>query len=355
MNSPISEQDSESFGDPYDPLFAPAKQIARVLTDSASCMSIVLASDSAATLRPVIEHLHTTGEKFEVIVVVPSSDVKQIASFASSDSTIVVGVESGLPLIFSRAVGIKAATCPFVFIGETHSFPQRGMLGALLATHALGFTAAVPAFENANPDGAVSWAGFITGYASFTAGINARELQACPAVNVSYRRSFLLGLGNELDFALSSGGDMVARLKAGGHRIGFEPAARVAHANNSFLVPWLRQRYLAGRVIGGSRSKSWSGARRAIHALTSPLILFVLLARHREGIRRTMRRNRLPIVAIPTLILGSALQAAGEMVSYVAKSSSRADMLFDELEIQMLAYTRTTITADSPPSCPAPV
>ncbi len=303
-------------------------------------MAIVLAADSQATILPAIERLKQLDDALEIILVLPSSEARGAEELGSAARIRVVEVESVFPLAAARAAGIRAAASSLVFIGETHAFPLRGMFETLIAAHESGCTAAVPAFENANPDGAVSWAGFLTGYASWTAGIPPQDLAKAPTVNVSYRRSFLVGLGRDLEYALSSGGDMGARLRKAGHRIRFEPAARIEHANNSFLAPWMSQRFVAGRVIGGTRSVAWTRSRRLAHAITSPVIPAVLIGRSRGGILRTIRLSRPPPGFLPLMILGSALQAAGEMVSYIAGSSASANARFDDFEIRLLAYTR---------------
>ena len=96
---------------------------------------------------------------------------------------------------------------------------------------------------------------------------------------------------------------------------------------------------LAGRVIAGGRSASWTRQRRLAYALGSPLIPIVLLGRYRGAISRTVRRQRPPAITLPVLVLGSVLEAAGEMLGYVRGVGSTARARYDALEVQRLADT----------------
>lgn len=306
-------------------------------------MSVVLVTDGWATILPVLERLEeqTIRDGIEIVVVLPAGEAAEVEAggLRGRGPILLVGVESVLPLGSARAAGVRAATAPIVFIGETHSFPHPGMAEALIAAHAAGWGVVVPAFYNANPDGAPSWAGFLAGYAAWTDGAPAGEIGSAPLFNVSYRRPFLLGLGERLPHLLTEGEQMATELRAGGQRICFEPAAGIDHANISFLSSLLRQRFLAGRVIAGGRSSSWTRPRRLAYVLGSPLIPIVILGRYRTGISRTIRRRRPPVSTLPVLVLGSFFEAAGEMLGYARGAGSTARARYDALEVQRLADT----------------
>lgn len=306
-------------------------------------MSVVIAADSWATVLPVLERLEeqTIRDEIEIVVVLPSGEADAAKSGVLREFARVrlVGVESVIPLGPARAAGVRAASAPLVFIGETHSFPHPGMSQALIGAHGAGWGVIVPAFYNANPDGAPSWAGFLAGYAAWTDGVPAGEVESAPLFNVSYRRSFLLELGDRLSSVLTDGEDMAAELRARGCGIWFEAAAGIDHANISFLFPLIRQRLLAGRVIAGGRSASWPWPRRLAYVLGSPLIPILLLGRYRDGISRTIRRQRPPPGTLPVLVLSSVLEAVGEMLGYAGGEGSTTRARYDELEVRRLADT----------------
>ena len=312
-------------------------------------MSVILPTDTWDTIVPVIERLkeRTPKEQLELVVVLPATQSRNVSESLTHFAAVqIVNVDSIVPLGPARAAGVRAATAPLVFIGETHSYPCSGMIEALIDAHAAGWGVVVPSFANANPDGAASWAGFLTGYASWTDGRPAEELDYAPGFNVSYPRSFLLALGDRLDGALSEGEDMMAEIRAAGLRVRFEPAARIEHANISYHAPLLHQRFLAGRVIAGTRSASWSRMRRMGYALASPMIPAVLFWRHREGISRAIRRERPPVGTTATLILCSLFEAAGESVGYALGGEQRTRQRYDEYEIRRLDYTKPQKTTD---------
>ena len=92
-------------------------------------MSIVLATDSYATIRPVIRCLskQTVKQKLEVVLVTP--DAKSMHSNLAGESPFAkttVVEDSVDDLAVARAAGVRASSAPIVFIGETHSFRPLG-------------------------------------------------------------------------------------------------------------------------------------------------------------------------------------------------------------------------------------
>ena len=308
---------------------------------SAAEISIVLSTDTIATITPVLECLSNLalGERLEVVVVLPDSESATAHDMNQQLAVRIHEVPSVYPLSAARAAGIRAATAPFVFIGETHSFPRPGMFEALLEAHAHGRAVAVPVLENANPDRVVSWAGFLNGYAEWTDGAAAGEISHAPLFNVSYDRSFLVGLGADLEHTLTAGGDMMAHLRSAGCSVWLEPRARIEHWNIELMRNWLPQRLAAGRVIASLRSQRWPIHRRVAFALASPLIPLVLLGRIRKGLARSIRQRRVPFRVLPTIALGMLVQAAGEMAGYAAGVSAKASRRYDEYEVRQLSFT----------------
>ncbi|MEO5589733.1 MAG: hypothetical protein ABIS03_09115 [Gemmatimonadaceae bacterium] len=299
-------------------------------------ISIILPADTAARIRPVLDHLRQQllGRSVEIVVVIPHVE----AGMLDPDEVTIVPVNSIYPLNRARAVAIRAAAGEFVFMGETHSFPRRGMFHAILAAHGSGATVVVPMLENENPTALVSWAGFLSGYASWTQGRERGKLDSAPLFNVSYSKSFLISLGESLESVMLSREDVTRSVAGFNGSIFFEPAAKVGHVNIARSRDWLSQRVVAGRTIGSMRSASWTHRRRFAYALAFPLIPVVLMRKHRRGISRTMRVNRLSNSVLPVLALGMYFQAWGEMLGYVLGNSSSAWRRYDEYEIRLLDF-----------------
>lgn len=316
-------------------------------------LSVVLATDTYATILPVIERFRqqTIRERLEIVLVVPereaaSTEILDLSEFAAVR---VVAVEGIVPLAAARGEGVRAATAPLVFLGETHSFPRDDLAEALVRAHASPWAVVVPAFENANPDGALSWAAFLFDYGLWAEGRPPGEIDRMPGYNVAYRRSVLLKLGNRLERVLAQGDELVIALRAQEQHAYFEPRARIEHANISYFAPWVRQRFLVGRVIGSTRGARWGPFRRLVYVCGSPLIPAVLLFRMIGPVRWTGRRRRLPAGTMPAMILGSVLKAAGEMVGYARGESASAGRRVDEYEVQKISHTslRSVLTAGS--------
>ena len=296
--------------------------------------SIILPADTAARIRPVLDHLkrQSLGDKVELLVVIPESE----GALLDPNEVTVVPVNSIYPLNRARAIAVRAAAGQFVFMGETHSFPGEGMFDAMKAAHESGAIVVVPVLENENPTGLVSWACFLNGYASWTRGRERGELQSAPLFNVSYRKSFLLSFGEALDSVMLIREDIRERVAAANGTMFFEPAATLGHVNIARARDWLPQRVVAGRTIGSVRSSSWSAGRRFAFGLAFPLIPIVLLRKHRRGIARAIRENRLSYAVLPVLTLGMLFQSWGEMLGYFFGESPEAVRRYDDYEIRQL-------------------
>jgi len=141
------------------------------MTDTLSTprLSVVLATDSHKTIRPVLSALRRQASAREIEPVIVLLDgcattvpLEDLSAFPHAK---VVCSVNHLPE--ARAAGVRAASAPIVFIGETHSYPQPGWAEALLAAFDGPWAAVVPAIGNANPTGAASWASYLFDYGTW--------------------------------------------------------------------------------------------------------------------------------------------------------------------------------------------
>src|SRR5262245_4657222 len=233
------------------------------------CLSVVLVTDHYRTIRRVISLLRAqrARSQMEIVVVVPAG--QPLTSDAGLDGfggVRCVEVSSIIPLGPARAAGVRAATAPVVVIGETHSFPQAGWAEALIEAHTRPWAVVVPAFSNANPDSALSWAAFLRDYGPWVDGLPAGEIDFLPPYNTATKREVLLGFGDRLERMVAQGDELSTALRSAGHRVWFEPAARIEHANVARPWSWVVQRYLVGRVIASGRAERWSRSQRLLYA-----------------------------------------------------------------------------------------
>ena len=308
-------------------------------------MSAVLATDRLETGSRTLECLRaqTIRDRLEIVLVSTSGEPlgvgpDELADFAAH---VLIEPEAPLTLPSGRAAGIRAARAPLVFVAETHGFPHPEMAERLLAAIQPPWTAAVPGFCNANPDGAVSWSNLISDYGQWLDALPGGERPTCPPYNTIFQRSFAVEALERDENALAPGYDLVARLRAGGHRILGEPAAQLDHVNVSLPRTWLRQRFVAGRSQAAVRVRTWSPYRRAAYALGSPLLPFVLLGRCARPFVAARRAHPLPWLTAPALVAGVVAVAAGELTAFVAGGSPELHEAADEFELHKVAYTTT--------------
>lgn len=305
-------------------------------------LSIVIPTDRWGTVRAVAERLRrqTVADRLELVLVTPDAialraDMGDIPELAAVQ---VVEVASINPLAAARVAGLTGARAPVVFMGETHTYPHPGWAAALLDAHLEGWPVVVPGFGNANPRGVLSWSGFLADYGPWAEGLPAGEVDMFPIYNVACRRDVLLQFGERLEHVLSHGDEMVLGLRERGHRVYFQPAARIDHVNVSRLKPWLHERWLAGLLVAGSRRARWSWGRRVLYVCAAPLIPFVLLARTVPAARAAARRVPVPAGTVPMMALGAMIRGAGEMVGYARGAGNAAERQMTEYEVHKLAY-----------------
>lgn len=306
-------------------------------------LAVVVATDTFETIEPVVARLRqqTVAPRIELVVVTTQVDAVrgETRGIDELGAVAVVGVDDLVPLGRARATGVRAATAPLVFLGETHTYPQPDWAEKLIGKHDEGtWAAVVPGFGNANPTGALSWAGFLVDYGAWLAGLEARELSAIPTYNTVYRRDELLDHDGDLERLLTTGDELVVRLRGGRKRFAFEPAATIDHVNVSKPVPWLRERYLGGFLTASSRMHGWSFVRRLLYVAASPLIPVVVLKRVAPGVALARGTQSLPALTYPALVASVVVATIGEVAGYLGVPPARGERTMTEYEVHRLRY-----------------
>ena len=310
-------------------------------------LSYVLITDHFRTITRVVRQLgeQTARSDVELVIVCPSAaalqaDEQSLTGFAS---VIVKEVGALHPLSTARAVGVRAATAPIVFLGETHSFPHPGFAAAIIAAHREPWDVVIPGLDNANEDGALSWSSFLVDYGYWLHHLPAGQVGAAPTWNVAYKKETLLQLGDGLGPALTGGDELATMLRAGGRTIYFQPSARLDHANLSRTVGgWVDERYLAGLVVGANRKRRWPLARRWVYVLAAPLIPAVILRRTMRSVRTALEHRRLPRFTIPAMMVAAFIRTWGEVVGYLTGARSDQEERMEEYELHKMKYTRAS-------------
>jgi Glycosyl transferase family 2 len=309
--------------------------------DRSPRMSVILATDTYETIRAVVERFRrqTMCREIELIVVAPeTAAVDAVLAYREEFAAIRI-VEAPITSVASaRAEGIRSATAPVLFIGETHSYPHPDLAEILMAASTNSWSAVTPAIGNANPKGALSWAGLLSDYGRWAEGLPAGEIPTPPPHNAAYRRDVLLELEDRLEPALGLGDELPRWMQARGYRTYFEPAAQIDHANVTRPKDWMRERFVAGWVIASNRAERWSLARRLVYVGGSFLIPAVLMWRVLPGVWQTVRRRHLPIATIPAMVAAAVLKSVGELCGYAGGAPTYAEHYMLEYEVHKLAY-----------------
>jgi len=304
-------------------------------------LSVILATDSYETVRTVIERLRrqTLRQDIELVVVAPSVAAADAALAYREDFADVKIVESPFTEISgSRALGIRSATAPLVYIAETHSYARPNLAEVLIAALTDPWAAVTPAIGNANPKGALSWAALLSDYGQWAEGLPAGEIPSPPPHNAVFRRDILLELGDRLEPALGLSDELPRWMHARGYRTYFEPAAQIDHVNVTRPKDWVCERFVSGWVIASHRIKNWSLARRLLYVCGSIFIPAVLLWRVLPGVRQNMRHRHLPIATVPAMIAAATLKATGELCGYIGGRPAYAEHQMLNYEMHKLRY-----------------
>jgi GT2 family glycosyltransferase len=298
---------------------------------------VVLATDTLEAIRETLSHLRgqTEAGKLELIVVAPTGAVTLEApapELAGFHSVQLVEGDPRVSLAAARAAGVNAATAPVVTFAETHCFPEPRCAEKLIERHRGPWAAVGPEVDSANPDSAIGWAVLLIGYAPWVAPARAGPADHLPGRNSSYKRSVLSDYQDELPLLLDSESILHWDLRARGHRLYLQSAARVRHRSITRLSTATRESFQTGRAFAGLRAKRWTPPRRAAYAVGSPLLPIVRLGRIvayclRKG------RARVALRALLALVILLLCNAAGELVGYLAGDSDSMRKQLASLEL----------------------
>ena len=285
-------------------------------------ISVVLVTpDHFDVIRKTVRALarQTIRDRIELLIGAPSRahlglDDVEVAAFAACRI-----VETGEIRVLTHAkiAAASAATSPIVAFGEDHCYPDAGWAEALVAAYDEGHAAVGPLMRNANPATSLSWAGLFLHYGCCVHPARHADCTQLPWHNTSYRRDLLLGYGPRLPDLLLVEGMLLDDLRARGHTLGFQPAARTDHVNISRYSSWIRHAYWGGRLTGRCACRRGPGHAGSARATRSPPRRSRCCAScdQRGGCARsaTLRACR---HSLPAMIAGVLPHALGEAIGY---------------------------------------
>ncbi len=256
----------------------------------------------------------------EVVVVAPEGvdmgwDESEMACFHSTQLITLPALRS---IPHGWAVAAQAAQAEIVALCEDHSFPQKEWAQALLDAHAGPWPVVSPVICNANPRLPLSWANLLIDYGGWgwLHPAKAGTRGHLPGHNSSYKVAYLRAYGEALETLLGAESVIHWELRAKGHELYLNPAARTDHLNHSVWLASMHIRFLGGRQWASYRARAWSRAHRAVYVLGGPLIPFWRFLK----LVPDLRAQGLPLAMLPSLVAALLLLLAcsglGEMVGY---------------------------------------
>jgi hypothetical protein len=230
-----------------------------------------------------------------------------------------------------NAVGVRRATAPVVAFVEDHSYPEPGWAAALIEAHRQPWAVVGPVIVNANPGTAISWADYLLGYGSWLDPTPAGKVDHLPGHNSAYKRAILLQFGPTLALMLQAESVLHRELRARGHQLYLEPAARTLHVNISRLASWLPMCFCSGRAFAAERARTgrWGLLRRLLYTGAAPLIPLVRLRRILRDFSRSSQPWTLLPRVLPPLALGLLASAWGEAEGYARGPGDASQRLAD--------------------------
>lgn len=287
--------------------------------DVSPAISVVLVGVAGTvSIERTMHHLRaqTARQLIEMIVVVPSADMTDAESLGAGEFAAfrIVAVGPITERGAAAAAGMLTASAPVVALIEDHSFPEPGWAAALISAHAGPWTGVGPAVENGNPRSVMSWVNFILSYGIFSGTPPAGERALLPWHNSAYKREALAPFAGRLGALLEWEGHLQDELRAGGHRLYLEPAARTHHMNVSGVASTFSLNLLRGRILGAQRAERerWPYWRRALQAAAFPLFPLLQL-RH---LAASVRAMQIPPLLVRRVYAGLAatlcVMAVGE-------------------------------------------
>ncbi|MEP7010055.1 MAG: hypothetical protein ABJC13_07010 [Acidobacteriota bacterium] len=173
-----------------------------------------------------------------------------------------------------KARGVEEARAPVVTFVEEHCRAFPGWAAALIEAHRGSHAGVGPEVHNGNANVPFSRSIHVVNYQMFYPGAARGERVMLPGHNSSWKREALLAYGDRLEEYLRAEIVLHLKLTADGHRLLLEPAAKLAHLNESDLRSASRGRYLWNRIYAHERAKAfgWSSARRWGYLAATPII-----------------------------------------------------------------------------------
>ena len=302
-------------------------------------ISVVLVGrDGYRTIRPIIACLaeQTIADRMEIIAVLPKDEDPGLAEATTSAFQALVPVVIG-PIEnrgAAAAKGVAHARAEVIAFSENHCFPDPDWAEVSLRHYDDPDVAGVaPVVDTGNPETALSWACYATGYATFMTDAT-KDVEQMPNHNTTYRASEFRRRANQLDKLLRHEGRFQAAIREGGGRFVMTPEARTKHLNEGTWYLTVGLNYCNGIGYGANQAKQKGWPERIARAAAFPLLTLPIL---RNNLNRLATNganpDKSPLFYIGLVVM-SAAHAFGEALGYLGYDPE--EYPFIEKEVYMV-------------------
>lgn len=294
---------------------------------TAPLLTVAIASHTGLPeARPLLEHLRqqSLAPRMVVVLVAPRGRVDPQVLQAHRGFAEVRLREVDWVQTRGEAVGVALleATTPFLMAHENHAFPDPGTLERLVMDRDPEDAAVAPAFRSANPETCRSLVMLLGTYGSVAFPIPPGDSNRLPYHNAVWTREALHQFGDRLPELLQDEGHLQEAVRATGARLRVHPSAVTWHINESRWLEGLATPFYLGRRFNGERALSWSGMRRCLHVVATPVIGGLVVVRLIRDARRIEdTRGRWPQL-VPMMLVHAAAWAIGEAVGALTRVTS---------------------------------
>jgi hypothetical protein len=238
----------------------------------------------------------------------------------------------GVRLGAARTQGVAAASAPAIAFMSDHCYPDPGWAQALIDAYEDPWAAVGYTFRASLGTTYGARAARIADHGRWLAGVaSSGPVDAISYGEASYRRDFLEGLGEAMEWTLDSDFSLQSRLHESGRAMSIASGAVITHDNLATvrangLVSYHSSRLVGARHLGDGRRIT---VRRVLYALAAPIAVPVLRTlRQVREIRGLVPAGQLAM-ALPAIIVKNVYEGFGQAVGYLRGEGNAAVRLVD--------------------------
>jgi hypothetical protein len=219
-----------------------------------------------------------------------------------------------------RAAGVRAARGNVIAITEDQCIPPPRWCANVVEAHRSPHAAIGGTVDKFTPDKPINWAIYLRELGTYMPPVAEGPAHALTDCNVTYKREALAAIADVWQDAFHEP-DVHAALLARGGTLWLSPALLTLQQREMQLGPAISERYTFGRLYGGLRAASVSGAKRLMLILLSPVLPLLLVARVYAGVFGKRRHVGPALLALPYILLFALVWGWGEFVGYVTRKT----------------------------------